>query len=95
MELTVGPHIIRVLTGEDVDLDLAERGLTGESDSSRLTIRVRSDLPASVRNETLLHELLHHVINLTHLAARWSDEQEEEVVRALSPLLSMAVRVTE
>lgn len=95
MELTVGPHIIRVLSDRDTDVLLAEAGVSGDSDTERLTIRVRSDLPATVRNEVLLHELLHHVIALTHLAVRWSDEEQEEVVRALSPLLSMAVRVAE
>jgi hypothetical protein len=36
---------------------------------------------------------MHHVIALTHLQARWSDEEQEEVIRALSPWLAMAVTV--
>lgn len=95
MELTVGPHIVRVLSDHDTDILLAEAGVSGDSDTDRLIIRVRSDLPSTVRNEVLLHELLHHVIALTHLQVRWSDEEQEEVVRALSPLLAMAVRVAE
>lgn len=95
MELSVGPHIIRVISDAETDIELAERQVTGESDTDRLTIRVRSDLPRSVRDEVLLHELLHHVIALTHLQARWSDDEQEEVIRAIAPLLSMAVRVVE
>lgn len=95
MELTVGPHIIRVLSDAETDVELAEKQVTGESDTERLIIRVRSDLPKTVRDEVLLHELLHHVIGLTHLQARWSDEEQEEVIRAIAPLLSMAVRVSE
>lgn len=95
MELTVGPHIITVICDPETDIELADKQVTGESDVERLTIKVRSDLPKSVRAEVLCHELLHHVIGLTHLAARWSDEEQEEVIRAIAPLLSMAVRVAE
>ena len=95
MELNVGPHLIRVMSDAETDIDLAEKQVTGESDTDRLLIRVRSDLPRSVRDEVLLHELLHHVIALTHLQARWSDEEQEEVIRAIAPLLSMAVKVVE
>jgi len=93
VELTVGPHIITVLSGPEIDLELAEKQITGESDVERLTIKVRSDLPQSVRHEVLCHEILHHVFGLTHLAARWSDEEQEEVIRAVSPYLSQAVSI--
>lgn len=95
MEVTVGPHIIRVIEAPELDSLLAEDGVLGRSDTTRLTIQLRSDLPRTVRDETLLHEVLHHVLALTPFATRWSDEEEEEVVRALSPLLAMAVRVVE
>lgn len=95
MEVIVGPHVVRVIESPELDARLAEDDVVGRSDVQRLTIEVRSDLPRSVRDETLLHELLHHVIALTPFAARWTDEEEEEVVRALSPLLAMAVRVIE
>jgi hypothetical protein len=43
--------------------------------------------------EVLLHELLHHVVGLTHLAARWSEDEQEEVIRALAPWLACVVTV--
>ena len=95
VEVIVGPHVVRVIEAPELDALLAEDGVVGRSDTQRLTIQLRSDLPRSVRDETLLHELLHHVIALTPFAVRWSDEEEEEIVRALSPLLSMSVRVIE
>jgi hypothetical protein len=78
---------------EATDLRLADAGHEGESDLRGGTIKVRSDLDHARQREVILHELLHHVIGLTHLQARWSDEEQEEVIRALSPWLAMAVTV--
>jgi hypothetical protein len=91
MEITLGPYIIRVVMDEATDLLLAEEGHEGDSDVKRGVIRVRSDLDHARRREVILHELLHHVIGLTHLQARWSEDEQEEVIRALSPWLAMGV----
>ena len=93
MEIALGPYVIRVLSDEATDLLLAEDQREGDSDVARGLIRVRSDLDHARRREVLLHELLHHVIGMTHLQARWSDDEQEEVIRALSPWLAMAVTV--
>lgn len=91
MELTLGPYNIRVVSDEATDILLAEDGHEGDSDVRRGIIRVRSDLDHARRREVIIHELLHHVLHLTHLEARWSDEEQEEVIRALSPWLATAV----
>jgi len=91
VEITLGPYVIRVMTDEATDLRLADEGHDGDSDVRAGVIRVRSDLDHARRREVIVHELLHHVINLTHLQARWSDDEQEEVIRALSPWLSMGV----
>ena len=93
MELTLGPYTVRVLSDEQTDVTLAEESLEGDSDVKRGIIRVRSDLDHARKREVILHELLHHVIGLTHLAVKWSDEEQEEVIRALSPWLAMVVSV--
>jgi hypothetical protein len=87
MEITVGAHVVNVMMGDDVDLELAREGKYGDSDVERLTIRVRSDVPNSVRRETILHEVMHHIWAQTPLPVMFSEEQEEQVIRALSPLL--------
>ena len=94
MELTLGPYVIRVLKDEATDLLLAEEGREGDSDVRRGIIRVRSDLDYAREREVMVHELLHHVVALTHLAVRWSDDEQEEVIRALAPWLACAVTVT-
>ena len=93
MELNLGPYTVRGLSDEATDLLLADESLEGDSDVKRGVIRVRSDLDHARRREDILHELLHHVVGLTHLAVKWSDEEQEEVIRALSPWLAMVVTV--
>lgn len=91
MKVRIGPHLVRVLYDRKTTLDLAKEGKYGDSDVGALTIRVRGDLPDSVWQETLCHEVLHHIVALTHLATRWPEQEEEEIIRALSPYLSSVV----
>ena len=92
MELTIGPHIWRVVSDPEFDVLMAAEGHLGETLPDQLVIRVRSDLPKSVWMETLLHEVIHACWSLTSLPETMG-EREEEVVRALSPLLAQTVRV--
>ena len=94
VEIALGPYLVRVVSDEATDLLLAEQGHDGDSDVHRGIIRVRSDLDHARRREVTLHELLHHVVGLTHLAARWSDDEQEEVIRALSPWLAMVINLS-
>ncbi len=76
----------------EATLNLADEGLDGDSDLRYDVIRIREDLSESQWNEVLLHELLHfcwHQTALPHLL----EEQEETVVRSLSPLLATLVKV--
>ncbi len=94
MEIALGPYTVRVVSDDVTDLLLAEDGNMGDSDVARGIIRIRSDLDHARHREVLVHELLHHVIGLTHLAARWSDEEQEEVIRALAPWLATVVTLS-
>jgi hypothetical protein len=93
MEIALGPYSVQVVRNEATDLRLAEAGLSGESNLTKGVIYVRSDLDYPREREVVLHELLHHVVGLTHLAAKWSDDEQEEVIRALAPWLAMVVTV--
>ena len=94
MELNLGPYTVKVVRNDATDLRLAADGLVGESDVRSGTIYVRSDLDYAREREVIIHELLHHIVGLTHLQARWSDDEQEEVIRALSPWLACAVTLT-
>ena len=93
MELNLGPYSVQVIRDEATDLRLAEAGLSGESNLTKGLIYVRSDLDYSREREVIIHELLHHIVGLTHLAARWSEDEQEEVIRALAPWLATVVTV--
>jgi len=91
LELTIGPHTFVVDSDPAVSLSLASDGRDGDSDLRSLRIRVRHDLPESLWRETLLHEVLHMCLGLTHLSPRLSEEEEEDLVRAITPYLAMVL----
>ena len=93
MELNLGSYPVQVVRDEATDLRLAEAGLSGESNITKGLIYVRSDLDYSREREVIIHELPHHIVGLTHLQTRWSDDEQEEVIRALAPWLAMVVTV--
>lgn len=87
----LGRHIFIDSTYETT-LNLADEGLDGDSDLRYDVIRIREDLNETQWNEVLLHELLHfcwHLTALPHLL----EDQEETVVRSLSPILATLVKV--
>ena len=94
MEINLGAYVIRVVCDEQTDLLLASAGHDGDSDVRTGVIRVRSDLDHARRREVIVHELLHHVVALTHLQVKWSDDDQEEVIRAVSPWLAMVVTLS-
>ena len=94
MELTLGPYTVRVRRDEQTDLELADLRVDGDSDVRRGVIRVRSDLDPARQREVMVHELLHHIIGLTHLQTKWSEDEQEEVIRALAPWLACAVTLS-
>jgi hypothetical protein len=94
MEIALGPYTVTVVRNDATDLRLAEAGMAGESDVTKGLIYVRSDLDYAREREVIVHELLHHVVGFTHLAARWSEDEQEEVIRAVAPWLAMAVTLT-
>jgi len=79
--ITIGPHTYSVEVCDDIP-----GALIGETNSMQLTIRLHSDMPESVTAETLLHECLHGIWDLTPLRD-FDDSVEESVVAALAPPL--------
>lgn len=84
----VGPFEFTILSDPDTDRELLEAGDAGSSNTLRLTIKVRSDLPAAVRHETLVHEVLHCILSVTPYTAELTDAEEERLVRTLAPFLT-------
>ena len=64
----------------------------GSTDHDQLVIVIDGRAPGGVRRDTLLHELLHVVTEITGLHFKWGDERDEEIVRRLSPILLELLR---
>jgi hypothetical protein len=76
----------------ETTLELADAGLTGESNLYADIIRIRHDLTDAQWDETLLHELLHFVWHLTPLP-HLAEEHEETVIRSIAPWLAQVYRL--
>jgi hypothetical protein len=88
VKLTIGPHKVDIVVNDSATFQLTREGKFGDSDVEQLKIRVRGDLPRSVFQETLVHEVLHHVIGMTAWVERLSEEQQEDLIRSISPYLA-------
>lgn len=90
--IKLGHLLIRVDDSFDATIDLTADGKVAESLIEQAVIRIRCDLDPAVRNEAMIHELMHfawHQTNLPHLA----EDHEESVIRALAPWLAQVVSV--
>lgn len=87
-EASVGYLTVRIETSPDAVLRaFAEHNevLYGRYDERTATIMVDTNCHLDVLKETLVHELLHAIIKQTN--STMSDDDEESLVRSLSPLL--------
>ncbi len=91
----VGPHTYRVIcdtAAMNAECRDASEDLAGRCSHRTLTIHVDPDQARSQMRDTLLHEVLHAVANMTALDNEWGDEQEEEVILRLAPALLDVLR---
>ena len=88
MKITLGCHVVDILADKTTTNQLMREGKFGDSDVEQLKIRVRGDLPPSVFRETLVHEALHHVIAMTAWVEKLSEDQQEDLIRSISPYVA-------
>jgi hypothetical protein len=89
-ELKIG-HAVYSVVYDTVELNAAIRDhqeqLYGLTRPDQHKIIIDPDVSWYRLIETLMHEILHACWDLTNLAVHYKDEQEEEIVRSLSPIL--------
>ena len=66
--------------------------LLGRCEHRTLDIDIDPDQAPGQMADTLLHELLHALTDVTGLANEWDEDREEAVVRRLSPVLLDTLR---
>lgn len=85
----IGPHVFGVLSNNAHTNRLIREGKYGETDLDSLSIYIRHDIPASLWDETLCHEVLHAAIAVSGLNHQLEDE--ERIVATLSPYIAQAL----
>jgi hypothetical protein len=84
-KIKVGPFTVQ--TRLEPELQAMTDSLVGLWQDKLLTVLLDAGMTDELEKETLLHELLHAVWDCTGLSKRIDDDQEEEVIRCLSPLV--------
>ena len=80
----VGPHRYKVDVAKPSGLTHEEYGVT---DVGRTTITLAPGMSGSQQRATFLHECLHAMLSLTGWDHRLGSKREEQLVRALEPVL--------
>jgi hypothetical protein len=86
----IGPFRYTIIRDERARLRMQEATQTlllGHTDLDNLTVIIGEKMPAGLARETLMHELLHVVCEVTGLHEKWGKSKEERIVRRLSPML--------
>lgn len=93
--LKVGPHTYTIRTGPKAELDVtltARCELYGATDHKSLAIFVSDRQAASQARDTLLHEALHAILDVTGISHECEGDEEERLIRRLSPALLQLLR---
>jgi len=84
--IQIGPLTVTIVSDKKTDRHLDDLDRRGDSDLTRCTIRLHSELSDSAWAETLCHEVLHFLWALTPLTET-KEPSEEQTIMALSPWL--------
>lgn len=93
--IEVGPFTYTVTTDELARrrAEGAEKSLlNGHTDCEQLTIIVDPAIAPAMLRDTVLHETLHAIADVTGLGHEWGVEKEETIIRRLSPVLLDVIR---
>jgi hypothetical protein len=84
--IRIGPLTVTIVSDKKTDRHLDDLDRRGDSDLTRCTIRLHSELSDDAWAETLCHEVLHFCWALTSLP-EIKEPTEEQTILALSPWL--------
>lgn len=94
-KVKVGPFTYKV-TSDRHDMNQRCRDestdLLGHCDRRMGVISVEPQQSLEQKRDTLLHEVLHAITDMTGIEAEMSNELEEQIVRRLSPVLLEVLR---
>lgn len=82
----VGPYTYKIELNDSVIIDY-EEDVCGLCDPLKQDIWLRTGLGKIFERETVLHELLHAMFDMTGLSHELGMDKEENIIRRLSPVL--------
>lgn len=93
-DVKVGPHTYRVVSGNDAEVEAKDfcGSVYGYTDTRTCTVFISQRQAYTQSQETLLHEVLHAILDVTGHAHELEDEDEEILVRRLSPALLVVLQ---
>lgn len=95
--VTIGPHRYKVVADVNAINAISANSdrHVGQCDTEKLVITVDPSLAPTQLAETLLHEVLHGAFSLIGACDVLTFDEEESVVRRLSPVLLDALRANQ
>lgn len=87
----MGAHTWTVDCSRRTSDRLKAAGRYGETEADKLTIYMDVDLPPTLWNDTLLHELIHAASATAGLTNRLNPDIEEDMASSLAPYLAQAL----
>lgn len=93
--IDLGPYHYKIICDELTRLRTQEKILTavlGHTDHDKLEIIINNNQPPSLSRETLFHESLHVVTEITGLRYSWGATKSERFIRRLSPMMLELMR---
>lgn len=91
-KLQIGPLRYRVLHNKRTDILLNNADHLGETWVSKSEIRLSTALTGDALAETLIHEICHAINDVSGVMDWLGGEQEERLVRSISPYWLMVLR---
>jgi len=88
---SMGAHHWTVDASRRRSEQLRAAGRYGETDAATLTVYLDAELPATLWNDTLIHELIHAAAATSGLTHRLTDGLEEDIAASLAPYLAQAL----
>lgn len=88
-KIRVGPHLYTVVRDKETARHAEAFGLT---DVRRMQVLIDPDQSTGALRDTLLHECLHAVFNVTGLGQEWGSEKDEAIVTRVTPALLALLR---
>ena len=90
--LTVGGRVYEVRRDADTSKRVRDSGYRGQTFTEHLLIEMDGTMPLTLKQETLLHEVMHCAWDVVGLGKTIGSEDEEKAIKSLAPVILQVLR---